>query len=283
MALIRLQNKVPNIYVDESRDFQLFCRLYDIIFNNIKYDVDGVERLINSHDCKSNILQLLQTKLGFYTNKRFTDDALRAILECFPVLVKGKGSRIAIERAVYLYLKTVGIETEIKVDVIETNPTQAQKRLYGSNVTDHCVVIGIESTVQDLTSLKEILKYIIPFGYNVFFYFFVGQSVDDITLHSESARLILVSDDVNSSVGGSTVLNEKNINPLYWDVEKQKREPRLEQHWNPETMRYDIYDVDNELINTINTIEAIPVETDFEGKPAINEINIVSEEVDFGD
>ncbi len=41
MSFIKLQDKVPPVYPEGSRDFQLFCHLYDVIFNGIKNDIDG--------------------------------------------------------------------------------------------------------------------------------------------------------------------------------------------------------------------------------------------------
>jgi len=216
MALLRLQNKVPNIYVDQSRDFQLLCRLYDVILNGVKYDVDGISRIINTHDCKSTILQLLQTKLGFFTSYNFTDTTVRYILECFPVLVKRKGTRLAIEQAVYMFLKINGLETRVQVDIISDTPTKAQKRVYGKQITDHCVVIGIDSQVKDVTPLKEVLRYIIPFGYNLFFYFFTGQEAQHEITHAEKIEWQLISNDVNDMAGSKSRI-VKNLDGTYKD------------------------------------------------------------------
>ena len=76
MSFIKLQDKVPPVYPEGSRDFQLFCHLYDVIFNGIKNDVDGIQYLTNTVSCRSNVLQLLQTKLGFFTQAQYADEAL---------------------------------------------------------------------------------------------------------------------------------------------------------------------------------------------------------------
>ena len=256
MALIRLQNKVPNIYVDESRDFQLLCRLYDIILNGIKYDTDGVARLTNTRDCKSNILQLLQTKLGFFSSYTFTDDMLRTILSTFATLVKSKGTKEAIYSAVYVYLKTLGLETTIKVDVIEKKPTEEQKRLYGTRVTDHSIVIGISSLAQEVQPLREILKYIIPFGYNIFFYFFVNSNELDIASHQDLAQLVLISNDINSAISGTTPVIPVTdmVYTRAKESDLQRKEYPYSEAWNSDTAQYQS-DFAKEVISAINMVE----------------------------
>ena len=46
--MFRLQNNVPEVYVDKSRDFQLFCRLYDSCFGGVKFSIDSMSRLTNA-------------------------------------------------------------------------------------------------------------------------------------------------------------------------------------------------------------------------------------------
>jgi len=288
MALIRFQDKVPYEYVDKSRDFQLLCRLYDVLINGVKYDIDGIERLVNTHECKSNILQLLQTKLGFFTPKNYTDTSLRTILECFPFLVKRKGTRVAIEETVYMYLKIIGLETEIKVDIINDTPTKEQLRLYGSRITDHSVVIGIESLQQDVTLLKDVLRYIIPFGYNVFFYFFVNSSTDDYYTHSERAQIVLVSNDINSALmGGVPVTDKTYTRPEYNAVHQiipEREEHPYSKYWDSETKQYK-NEPSQSMISTINMIEAgvsESIEIDTKKEPwKITKQSILSEEKDI--
>ena len=67
MSLLRMQNRTPPIYCEESRDFQLLCRLYDTIVNGLLFDIETITDIINTKNIRSSFLQLLQTKLGFFT------------------------------------------------------------------------------------------------------------------------------------------------------------------------------------------------------------------------
>ena len=151
MSFIKIENNVPETYCNRSRDFQLLCRLFTCIINDTKFSIDTMLELVNSHLCRSDMLQLLQTKLGFFSDKYITDEQLRLVLEAFPVIVKNKGSLKSIKQAVNVFLKCNKINTSVQV-VYTTKPTTIQ----GITVDEHSLVIGIESYLQDITILKEI-------------------------------------------------------------------------------------------------------------------------------
>lgn len=200
MQIIRLQNKTPSIYTEESRDFQLFCRLYDCIINGLLFDSDTISELISTKNCRSNVLRLLQTKLGFFTLHNFDDNTLRYVLDGFPIMVKNKGSKKAIEYAVNTFLKINNIVSPVTVTFQKKSVTLAN----GYTVPDHTVVIGIYSSVQDVSVLEEIFKYILPFGTGYYFYFYSKAS--DITdlLTSDNAVIIYVTDNINSMLRKNT-------------------------------------------------------------------------------
>ena len=41
--MFRIQDNVPEVYVEESRDFQLFSRIYDFAFQSCKLRVDSLQ------------------------------------------------------------------------------------------------------------------------------------------------------------------------------------------------------------------------------------------------
>ena len=193
--MIRLQDKTPEVYCSESRDFQLFCRLYDCVVNGIKFDIDTIPDILDAMTCRSSMLQLLQTKVGFFTNKQLTDDALRYVLTAFPMMVKNKGSLKAVQQAVNVFFKVNGIRSEVQIWSV-SEPTQ----IYDTWVDDHTIIIGINSTIKDVSLLEEIFRYILPTGFGYYFYFY--NQVDEITsyLQEHKATLLFVSDNINSQV-----------------------------------------------------------------------------------
>ena len=157
MSFIRLQENVPEVYINASRDFHLLCRLYDCMINSVKFSIDGVLRVINTRLCSNALLSLLQTKLGFFTEKDFSYDEIRYVLRAFPDIIKYKGSKRGILQAVYVFCKLKHIQTIPNIEIINK---QNDKPIYQINII-------LYATPQDTTLLSEIFRYILPTGYTV--------------------------------------------------------------------------------------------------------------------
>ena len=153
MALMRIQNSVPEIYENSSRDFQLISRLYDTVFCGVKYDIDSMINIIDTSEIKSSILQLLQGKLGFFTDANIQDDYLRKILIVFPELIKYKGCKKGIDKAINLFMH---LQHKI-IDYLILDYISEDGDLY----------IILNTPISNLTLLDEILKYILPTGISV--------------------------------------------------------------------------------------------------------------------
>ena len=53
--MINFVNMTPQVYSEESRDFQLLCRIGDFAFNEVKYETDSITNIINTDKIKDNI------------------------------------------------------------------------------------------------------------------------------------------------------------------------------------------------------------------------------------
>ena len=200
MTLLRMQNRTPPIYCEESRDFQLFCRLYDTIVNGLLFDIDTITDLINTKDIRSSFLQLLQTKLGFFTPYSFNENTLRYVLSGFPHMVKYKGSLKSIEYAVNNFLKINNILSPVTVTYQKT-PLLLQN---GYTVPDHTIVVGISASLQEATILKEVFRYILPFGTGYYFYYYSTRSELTNILEADNAIILYVSDNINAVLRSDT-------------------------------------------------------------------------------
>lgn len=189
MHLIRTQDNVPDVYVRESRDFQLLCRLYDCVVNGAKLSADEIQYLIDTKFCTARLLQLLQTKLGFFTTHDITDDELRIVLEAFPIIMKNKGSLKAIEQALYVYLKAMHLNTNINITVINKDPN-----------TPYTIRIGIQSSWRDTTILDEIFRYILPTGYVFEYVFYTSLEGDTKIVDTPQANVLYVNDTVDAQL-----------------------------------------------------------------------------------
>lgn len=147
--MFRLQDNVPDNYIKESRDFQLLCRLYDVVNNGVRYDIKSMADLLDANTCQDAVLDLLATRKGFFTNKTFNTKLYRALLDGFPYIQKYKGSKLGVEMAVSLILRLDGLldSAEISIDSESNNVT----------ITTNYEVIN-------KLALDELMRYILPIG-----------------------------------------------------------------------------------------------------------------------
>lgn len=122
MNIFRLQNNVPDVYVNKSRDFQIFCRLVDLYFATTKNGADGVLKTLSATTCPDGLLQLLQSKVGYVSyDVTVYSEQLRKVLDVFPYLIKQKGTYAGIYKTVGLFLRINNINTKYQVDIINKN------------------------------------------------------------------------------------------------------------------------------------------------------------------
>ena len=190
--MFKIKENVPSIYVDESRDFQLFCSVFDYVNNGVKFDIDSIVNIYDPFKCNDRMIHLLCSKIGFFTKKEFDTNALRHILSAFPYLIKYKGSRKAIEAAVAVVLKINNSIINFKVNI--------------DNVK-HNIEIMFTEDVFDLTALDELLKYIIPIGYT--YSILIGYSTDEYTSNLDAISI------VKSYVGDTMYLSSVASAPNY--------------------------------------------------------------------
>lgn len=210
MPIIRFKNKVPEVYISESRDFQIFIRILDIIQNSIKLDIDNMSNILSTEDISDVYIENLKSKIGFYTNKTFADNSIRLALAAFPYIIKYKGSYKGIVRCVNTFSKIMGITTEPKINIYnyyEENPEY-----------NYTIRIGIKHKKLDTQLLDELLKYVVPTGYIVEIYFYEDTSIPnidmaftDIPYQYKTTGLELMSVRENKS-------NTNNIDSKYFNT-----------------------------------------------------------------
>lgn len=156
--MIKSQNLVPNIYYKESRDFQLFGRIYDIIFNYAKTNIDLMENFPINNYTDSKLIELLARTLGFNNKLSYRNDDLNAICNVFITLMKNKGSLKSIELLVNTILNVSNINNKAKVTLSD-------------DVQYPLVVINIPDVISnpEVKLLEDVLDYILPIGvcYNI--------------------------------------------------------------------------------------------------------------------
>lgn len=161
---LRLTENVPDIYVKESRDFQLLCRLYDMTHQDIRYHIDTMTDALTAEKANNRILPLLADRVGFRTHKHIDDNVLRYIITAFPYIIKNKGTKKGIEQAAATILKA---ESSIDPPTITID-----------NI-NYIITIITPIKIFNKTALEELLKYIVPAGY--IFEVSEGKRADQLT------------------------------------------------------------------------------------------------------
>lgn len=182
--MFKPSKNVPEIYMKESRDFQLMSRLNDMLFLGVHYDASSITELNNPKKCRSLYLKYLAEKVGFYTDKYIPDVVLMNIISAFKTALKNKGTLLGVEQAVIAVLKAENsIEPPRIVHVRGFNETNLYYEQYTINIY---TPIKIKNEV----ALKEFLKYIIPAGYNYNLYVYeTAASENKITSINNSSGL----------------------------------------------------------------------------------------------
>ncbi len=191
MAIFRLSNNVPDVYVRKSRDFQLLCNSFDVLQNGVKYDIDSICNIVNTEACNSKVIPLLQTKLGFFTPRHIDNETLRTVLSGFKNIVRDKGSRVGIRDAIEVYLKTINASADSLIKISNTYIGPEGEDLTQRKNT-YVVEVAIEGQVLDTTLLTELLKYVLPAGYQLKYSFYAAYEQVTPINQSDTIEIIFV-------------------------------------------------------------------------------------------
>lgn len=156
--MIKTENLTPEIYYQMSRDFQLLGRLYDIVLNSTKTDVDLLYNLPIGINSNLDNLDLLAMTLGFVPKHKYNAKHLKAVCSVLPLIMKNKGSLQSIIILVNTILHVEGIKET--VECFEKTHLDDNNKI----VRDHSVVIAVPDKLQDLSLIYDLLDYLLPAG-----------------------------------------------------------------------------------------------------------------------
>ena len=110
--MIYTRDLVPYAY-SKSREYQVFCKLLDLVINASKSEVDNFINLINPDKCPDHMLPLLASYVGYEYdyNEKYT--ANRVIIKHFNNLIRNRGNQIGIGLAIALAITATGAFDDI--------------------------------------------------------------------------------------------------------------------------------------------------------------------------
>lgn len=165
MMEFRLENNVPNIYTEVSRDFQLFCKIFNIYLGANLNRAYTVPYILDVDKCDESLLYALANMQGFVTDKYIPPNVLRGICKVFPFCIRRKGTRRAIEVMSQAVLSTDRLVYKVSVDLVREEDSESgdSKAVYKIYIQCNTTQIGY------IPYLKEALRFIIPAGWDVYF------------------------------------------------------------------------------------------------------------------
>jgi hypothetical protein len=210
MPIIRTKNNVPQVYVSESRDFQLFTRVLDFVQNGLKYDIDAMLNSLSTRDIAENYLEHLQSKIGFFTNGHYDDSTLRKALSAMPYILRNKGSELGISMCINTFLNIIGFRRGYNVSIYHED-----------EVYDHTIRVGIEGSEINTDILRDMLSYVLPTGYILEFYFYTSVGTPNVVLNSQSVPYVLKDSDYKLI---SSVRDDTDLTTLYGDTKEREED-----------------------------------------------------------
>lgn len=156
--MINLQRCIPEVYYNESRDFQFLARAFEVVFNYEKTNSDAMRGLVFDKNFDVRLLTLLAYTMGFNSKHNYNTRDLYNLCSTFAKLLKKKGSLDAIYLSVDALLNAQQIGEKYVITIDESQDS-------------YNLIITLPYGTRDLELLEDIFDYILPVGFTYTFEF----------------------------------------------------------------------------------------------------------------
>ena len=109
--MIKTLDRVPYVYGEKSRDFQLISRIFDASFNTSKLAADTMLNNNGSENIDYRFVDLACKTIGFDYHGQYNTNELVAVVKSFKDLVRNKGTKYAIQKSIELLLNAQYIKS----------------------------------------------------------------------------------------------------------------------------------------------------------------------------
>ena len=191
--MIRLQDMTPDVYYNQSRDFQFIGRLFDVVLNAVKTNTDLVRECPLSDNSDNRLIDLMALTLGFKSKHNYNVNQLKALCSAFQEILKNKGSIKSIELALTTLYQVESVDQEFSYDLND----------------DHTLLtLYVPNSLGDINLFKDLLNYILPAGMST-------RLIRTFLETKPPTTPLGVQDKVNYALQGSmTTLFQKEYNEI---------------------------------------------------------------------
>lgn len=162
--MIRTQEMVPDYYIEKSRDFQVFCRVLDYLYNSTKYNIESMTKITKTEQAKDTVLPLIGDKFGIYDKDAYST---REMLDALPIAIKYKGSLHSVTTLINAFLDSMDIFDYAAVyNAKDKESAEEISELLNRPVSEYTIIIVL-SSYPNLTKLRVLdtyLKMVLPSG-----------------------------------------------------------------------------------------------------------------------
>jgi len=189
--MIKTQKNVPDYYYNESRDFQLFGRIFEAVFNHSKTATDTITNTPLSSNYDPSLLDLVTKTIGFELKRKYDVPNLLALVNSFKSILKIKGTKKSIEDCVRILLKAQNINERFAVEIDSSVSENSEDTIYNKEA-----LIYIPKEVKDVALLEDMLDYVLPAG---FYYSIVIANIDTQSIGADAVAIDTVQSTINYS------------------------------------------------------------------------------------
>ena len=166
--MIKVQKYTPQVYYDNSRDFQALGRLCEVLYNYLLMNIDIMRGLPLSDNIDPTLLDLVLLTVGFDRHHNYTNVDLIKLAEIFKYIMKIKGTEKAIEEIVYLLLRSQSVEDEdfvLNIHSLTGKFWVQDWKPDTDRVDTFSVDLYVSNKLKDIVLIEDVFDYILPAGF----------------------------------------------------------------------------------------------------------------------
>ena len=147
--MFRVEDNVPNYFVNYSRDFQLFSRCYDNAFSSTKFSIDSLLRTCDTKVCNEEILELIKTRFCLDVDFKDNNNLSRYVLASIPRIIRYKGTEKAIRYLFNIFCRLSKENSNIIINLDKDS---------------YVLTLKFDKALDNLDIFYKVLSYIVPIG-----------------------------------------------------------------------------------------------------------------------
>lgn len=196
--MIRTQEMVPDWYIEKSRDFQVLCRLYDLAFNALKYNINTMQFLTDTKLVKDTALPLVGDKFGIYDKEAASN---RCLLDALPSALQNKGALESVAILLNAFMESLDVfDYVLAFHAKDEKSAEELSEVLRRDVQPYSMIIVLSTfpSLSDLRVLDEYMRMVIPTGMPVEYIFGLEETSVEEYDYREYAFVFYTHKDSNN-------------------------------------------------------------------------------------